>query len=82
MNEKMENSFRVNLKLLRGTNATSNSPNDISPLFSMLSLIVFGIEARLDVVVLVFFFFGFSTSTHRGWDLQRQQVNLKFPSQG
>lgn len=39
-----------------------NLPNESSPLFSMLNLIVLGIETRLVVALSVFFFFGFSKS--------------------
>lgn len=41
-----------------------NLPKDKRPLLSILSFIVFGIDIKL-VLLNVFFFFGFSTSTHR-----------------
>lgn len=48
----------IRLKII----ARQNLPNESSPLFNMLSLIVFGIETRLVVALNVFFFFGFSKS--------------------
>lgn len=43
-------------------NKFGNSPNDKSPLFSILNFIVLGMETRLVVALNVFFFFGFSIS--------------------
>lgn len=57
-------------------NKQDYSPNDNNPLFSMLNLIVFGIDTKLVVALNVFFFFGFSKSAYRDVELWRKEQTL------